>query len=55
MAHTRKLRRYQFLGWIIEKGRASWYVLDFDMEGWEGVVCVARSEKLAQEWIMQHS
>lgn len=49
-----KRKRYQYLGWIIEKGAFTWAVLDWDYEG-ERVAYVARSEHEALAWADRNS
>lgn len=46
----KKPRRYQFLGWIIEKGLMGWYVLDWDYDGFEKTHFLANNERAAQDW-----
>lgn len=54
MAQTRKPRRYQFLGWIIEKAPQGWYVLDWDYES-ENVAHYATTEQRALDWAEMNS
>ena len=51
---TQAPTRYQFLGWIIERGRFGWAVIDWDYEG-EFLMHVARTESAAQAWCEQRS
>ncbi len=47
-----KATRYNYMGYLIERGRKCWYVLDWDYES-ERVTHIAKSEKAAQIWCEQ--
>lgn len=52
---AKKPRRYQFLGWILEKGIAGWYVLDWDYEGHESTMYGPATESKCQEYAARRS
>jgi hypothetical protein len=45
----KKTKRYDFLGFIIEKGCMGWFVLDWDYEC-ENIIHHCHSEKQAQDF-----
>lgn len=47
-------KRYQFLGWIIQRAHSGWWVIDWDFEG-EYPRHLARTEADAIAWACAHS
>lgn len=44
------MKRYQFLGWIIERGITGWYVIDWDYETESVFAGPFRTERAAQDF-----